>query len=266
MLCVILLLLVIARLTNKYWQTYPQTQISCKELKLEEERISVQRKKLVRKSTAPIYMFKEFNPNRIQANELIEMGIPKYVAGNWEKYILAGGKFTKPEEISIIYGINDALYNSLLPFVKIPPEAHHNSKVHLKKPLQVDLNCAHASELASLPGVGAVLSQRIVKYRKMLGGFVDVKQLHEVYGISDSLAQAIMPLATIDTSQVMQINLSTCNIADLYGHPYISSYQAKAIINYRESMKHIPDKRILIDENLLDETSYLKVQHYLKVE
>ena len=50
--------------------------------------------------------------------------------------------------------------------------------------LAIDINTATAEELArELDYVGPVKAQRIVEYRKKIGGFVSPEQLLEVYGI-----------------------------------------------------------------------------------
>lgn len=50
--------------------------------------------------------------------------------------------------------------------------------------LAIDINTATAEELArELVYVGPVKAQRIVEYRKKIGGFVSPEQLLEVYGI-----------------------------------------------------------------------------------
>ncbi len=58
-----------------------------------------------------------------------------------------------------------------------------------KKPKAVevkDLNTSTAADLTQVRGIGAVLSERIIKYRTRLQGFDELNQLYEVYGL-DSL-------------------------------------------------------------------------------
>tara|TARA_B000000565_G_scaffold249365_1_gene220690 strand:- start:67 stop:222 length:156 start_codon:yes stop_codon:yes gene_type:complete len=43
--------------------------------------------------------------------------------------------------------------------------------------VQIELNKADAQDLLVLPGVGPVLSQRIVRFREALGGFRDIDDL-----------------------------------------------------------------------------------------
>jgi len=57
----------------------------------------------------------------------------------------------------------------------------------------VDLNTADASALDSLPGVGPVLSQRILDWRTQHGRFSSVDELGEVSGIGDKLLAQIRP-------------------------------------------------------------------------
>jgi competence protein ComEA len=57
----------------------------------------------------------------------------------------------------------------------------------------VDLNTADASALDSLPGVGPVLSQRILDWRTQHGRFSSVDELGEVTGIGDKLLTQIGP-------------------------------------------------------------------------
>ena len=52
--------------------------------------------------------------------------------------------------------------------------------------LPLDLNAASAAELDALPGLGAVLAERIVAWRTEHGRFGSVEQLREVSGIGES--------------------------------------------------------------------------------
>lgn len=61
----------------------------------------------------------------------------------------------------------------------------------------VDLNTASAAELAALPGLDINRANLIVAHRKAIGGFRQVEQLREVYGISEKVLLQLMPLVAI---------------------------------------------------------------------
>ncbi len=50
---------------------------------------------------------------------------------------------------------------------------------------KVSINTAGRSELESLPGIGPVLAERIVEYRRVNGPFRDVRELKRVEGIGE---------------------------------------------------------------------------------
>lgn len=59
--------------------------------------------------------------------------------------------------------------------------------------IQISINEAIAAELEDLPGVGPVLADRIVEYRKAHGGFKKLEELKSVQGIGDKIFQKILP-------------------------------------------------------------------------
>ena len=61
----------------------------------------------------------------------------------------------------------------------------------------VDINSATASEMVALPGVGPVLSERIVAYRQANGRFERADQLMAVAGIGPATYEAIRDLVTV---------------------------------------------------------------------
>lgn len=61
----------------------------------------------------------------------------------------------------------------------------------------LNLNTATAAELETLPGIGAVLAQRIVDYRTEHGPFSAVEDIMKVSGIGDKKYEAIDSLITV---------------------------------------------------------------------
>ncbi len=61
---------------------------------------------------------------------------------------------------------------------------------------KVNINTADAKELATLPGIGSVKAEAIVKFRKANGKFKNVNDLKEVKGIGDKMVDKIKPEVT----------------------------------------------------------------------
>lgn len=61
---------------------------------------------------------------------------------------------------------------------------------------KVNINTADAKELATLPGIGQVKAEAIVKYRKDNGKFKNVNDLKGVKGIGDKVVIKIKPEVT----------------------------------------------------------------------
>ncbi|MBX3303131.1 MAG: helix-hairpin-helix domain-containing protein [Nitrospira sp.] len=64
----------------------------------------------------------------------------------------------------------------------------------------LDLNQASAGELEALPGIGAVLAQRVIAFRTSSGGFRAVDDLRQVKGIGSKKFDRIKALVTVSTS------------------------------------------------------------------
>ncbi|MDR3209790.1 MAG: helix-hairpin-helix domain-containing protein, partial [Oscillospiraceae bacterium] len=73
-----------------------------------------------------------------------------------------------------------------------PPESHYTADGKLR------LNLATAAELASLPGIGEVLSQRIVDYRAAHGPFRTVAGVKNVSGIGSGRYEPIKDLLSVE--------------------------------------------------------------------
>ncbi|MFP5335661.1 MAG: helix-hairpin-helix domain-containing protein [Actinomycetes bacterium] len=83
--------------------------------------------------------------------------------------------------------------------VPVPPAAGSPGSDEPGEPAPdvVDLNSASAADLDALPGIGPVLSERIVAWREEHGRFSSVDELLEVSGIGQSLLERLRPLVRV---------------------------------------------------------------------
>lgn len=68
-----------------------------------------------------------------------------------------------------------------LPRLSSPPRSRQATSTPTSGTL--DLNRASEKEIEALPGIGPVLAERIVEYRRSRGAFRDIEQLRNVKGI-----------------------------------------------------------------------------------
>lgn len=222
-----------------------------------------------------------FNPNTITKTQLVEFGLSEKQASNFVNYVRAGGKFKKTEDIKKLYCMSEDLYKAMSPYVRIPTQdkiettkQDDNSTISTKtinKPFTakpeiiLDLNQADSLDLQILRGIGPSYGKRIYIYGQKLGGYVEISQLKEVYGMTDTLYNSIALYLKIDNPNPSKININTSTIKELSSHPYIDFYLAKAIIKLRIELGKYSSLEEIRQIHLLDEKNYEKLLPYLEL-
>jgi len=139
---------------------------------------------------------------------------------------------------------------------------HYNGRV--KNGFQpVDINRVDSAALLPLPGIGPVFAGRIIKYRNLLGGFVSVDQLLEVYGMPEETLDLIREMISIDTSAIRKIRLESATFRELLRHPYLEFENVKAILDYRDFSGGIGSFHELLDNSILPDSVLHRVLPYL---
>lgn len=185
----------------------------------------------------------DFDPNTVDSMALYDMGLSRGVVRSIVNYRSRGGRYRSKLDLKKIYALDEATYAKLEPHILLPDSVvvgQDRPKWQKKEAaLVVDINTATMADFEALPGIGAGWAGRIIKYRHNLGGFVRVEQIAEVYNFPDSLYQLIKPqLWVSETSpRVERLNLNTATYEELTKHPYLSGYQARAILRERERQR-----------------------------
>jgi len=216
-----------------------------------------------------------FDPNTATKKEMVSLGMEERIAARIISYREKGGRFRKKEDLLKVYGFDRILYASLTPYIIIPKPEIIIPKLEsrVQKPaqpaeesireLRVELNSSDTSVLMELRGIGPVLASRIIKYRGLLGGYYSVDQLKEVYGISDSLFQAIKNNVLVEPALVKRIPVNQAGEAQLSRHPYIGRYKARAIVTYRKTAGCILSTEELVRNKILLEEEESRMNAYL---
>ena len=217
-----------------------------------------------------------FNPNKLGRNGWKKLGLRERIIEIIENYRNSGGVFKKKKDLLKIYGLDQDQYARLEPYIVIPARTNpkynnqtqknnkKKEKDYSRKDTVININKADTFNLLLVHGIGPYYAKRICKYRDLLGGFSNIEQLKEVYGINDTVYDKINTSLNVDTSDIEKIHLNNATFKTLIRHPYINAYQTKAIMKYIDYKGTIQSKKELVENNILDEQTYNKVSIYLE--
>lgn len=215
-----------------------------------------------------------FNPNFISEYKAYTLGMTsgQFEAlqefRNKDQWVNSVNQFQK------ITGVNALWIDSVGPYFKFPDwvrqarkknfkKAHSELPFHLKK----DLNTATAEELQSIPGIGPVLSERIIQYRERLQNFSDDIQLSYVYGIDSNVVQAVLKQFSVKTpKEIKKFNVNQASASDIATIPEVSFHLAKKIWEFVRLRNGIEDLRELTKIEELSKREFALIQLYLFAE
>jgi competence protein ComEA len=197
-----------------------------------------------------------FDPNTVSFSQLIQLGFKDKTANTFLTFRNKGFVFKQKTDLKKVYGISDNFYSKLEPYILIETNSEQNvqdkkqpiTSANLDKPQttkKVELNTVDSLALISLNGIGPSFAKRILKYRNMLGGFISIEQLKEVYGFTEELYDKVKSNVNVDAALIKKINLNTDDFKVINKHPYLSYELTKIIFDWRK-------KTVITASNLKD--------------
>ena len=216
-----------------------------------------------------------FDPNLLDEKGWIKLGFTARQASGIIKFREKGGKFRKKEDVKKLYVIDDDIYALLEPFIEI--EEAIESKAYPEKdnsknkpggeyiPYRAEINGADSAGLVKVRGIGPAFAKRIIRHRDKLGGFSDIGQLQEVFGMDSARFIQIEQYLYVDQELIRKINVNTASLDELRSHPYIDYYIAKSIVDKRIQKGAYTDLNELKEIPLIYEILFTKLSPYLTV-
>lgn len=218
-----------------------------------------------------------FDPNTADSTMLLKLGLAPWQVRAIYKYRAKNGRYHAPEEFKRLPGMTYELWERLGPQVRIARQFRYIDESEIRSSFsrqyaslvrtsaeravaqqtdsvavqprkfdvftQVDINKADTTELMRIPGIGTYRANKIVEYRRKLGGFKNAEQVMEACELPDAMLQWVKVSPDVPTRK---LNVNKLSLQRLMNHPYISFYQARAIVEYRKvygNIKGLDDLR-----------------------
>lgn len=185
-----------------------------------------------------------FNPNFITDYKGYRLGMKLeeinrlHAFRKENKYVNSAADFQK------VTGVSDSLLTAISPYFKFPDWVNQqknnpNYKPYpksesTKKIIQIDINEATPEDLIKLYGIGPALSERILKQKEQLGGFVSMQQMESIWGLSPEVIENLNKYFLVKSvPSVKKIKINSLSTKELAKFPYFNYTIAKEIVTYR---------------------------------
>ena len=183
-----------------------------------------------------------FNPNYITDYKGYTLGMKVEEIDRLLRFRESGKWINSAQDFQKVTGVSDSLLNQISPYFKFPdwvtnPKPRKTSFNVSEKAvvnLKSDLNSASFEEILSIESLDPAIAKRIIEYRKKLGGFLDDRQLYDVYGISKEQVRQLQNVySVLSKPKINILNVNTASASDLSTVPFITFQLAREIVNYR---------------------------------
>ena len=135
------------------------------------------------------------------------------------------------------------------------------SRVRSRQPA-IDINTADSAAWVALNGIGPGFAKRIITYRDKLGGFYQVDQLKEVYGLDSIWVKENKAILKVGAGVYRFLNINQVEWKD-FRHPYLPYGQSKVVLAYRKQHGPLKDFETLQQIQLLDQVAWRRLKPYL---
>ena len=215
--------------------------------KEEQHWISLQDKLVYSKEFNSKSEYKEYsyNPNFISDFKAYKLGMTLPQINRLHAFRQQGKFANSPKEFQAVTGISDSLLNAIAPNFKFPDwvnnprsSSYPKSKwkeFPKKETLKIlDINQATKEDLKKITGIGDAISDRILKQKELLGGFVSMDQMTDVWGLTpDVIAELNKYFIVESLPKLKKINVNTASIKELGQFYYFRYPLSKNIVTYR---------------------------------
>ncbi|BAO55475.1 helix-hairpin-helix domain-containing protein [Nonlabens marinus] len=220
-----------------YLTTLPTASLELADVSEYEKKVDSLKRIAARKKDT-IY---PFNPNYINDFRAYQIGLDEAQLLRLSRFRESGKFINSPAQFQQVTEVSDQWLDSIAPYFKFPdwvnnprPSYSKNLSFADKKITASNLNTASQEQLKAVFGIGPALSTRIIEQRQKLNGFVDMQQVREIYGLSDStMIQLRKHFFITPPAGFKKIVLNKATRDELSSIPYFNDYLVDKLIEQR---------------------------------
>ncbi|TDO96507.1 ComEA family DNA-binding protein [Flavobacterium sp. 245] len=188
-----------------------------------------------------------FNPNFITDYKGYKLGMSVLEIDRLLAFRKENKYVNSAEEFQAVTKISDSLLEKISPLFKFPDWTRNKSSFKVEKNnyvqkadfkkekiITMDINQASQEDLIKIYGIGEALSLRILKQKEILGGFVSMEQMNDIWGLSpEVIAELNSHFKITIPRDLKKIAINDASLKELSQFPYFKYALAKQIITYR---------------------------------
>jgi DNA uptake protein ComE-like DNA-binding protein len=204
-------------------------------------------------STKPVIY--PFNPNFITDYKGYKLGMSVKELDKLFAFRSQNKFVNSAKEFQAVTGVSDSLLNVISPYFKFPDwvnqpkkqyTSYSNNKFESKKTIvKIDINQASQEDLIKIYGIGPAISERILKQKESLGGFLSMEQMQFIWGLSPEVVENLNKYFVVTAEpKISKIDINNASIKELAKFPYFNYSIAKEIVTHRSmngEIKNIED-------------------------
>lgn len=190
-----------------------------------------------------------FNPNFITDFKGYKLGMKPEEIDRLLAYRKQNKFVNSASEFQRVTGVSDSLLAAIAPYFKFPDWVNQKNKSNQKSTEYIsswkdystkerltilDINRATKEDLMKVYGIGDAISDRILKQKEILGGFVSMQQMQDVWGLSPEVIEQLNSHFKVSAKpNLKKININEATIKELAQFPYFKYPLSKNIVAYR---------------------------------
>ncbi|MGK0176121.1 MAG: DNA uptake protein ComE-like DNA-binding protein [Ulvibacter sp.] len=218
-----------------------------------------------------------FNPSFISDYKGYQLGMTTQEIDRLLSHRESGKYINSARQFQVVTKVSDSLLAVISPYFKFPDwiSRKKNTSLNYNKPKEEeiftgekqDLNIVTAIQLKEIKGIGDKLSERIIKYRTSMKGFMNDEQLEQVYGLKpEVIAKVLQRYTVLSQPTIEKVNVNTATFKEVLHLPYIDYELTKKIFQYRDEVAEIQNLEELKNIEDFPIENFDKIALYLKAE